>query len=99
MLDRVRRLISRRRDELPDLPEITMRPIGVVRNTVKRPMAHGWEDVRSSVVLRPELAEALLGLDAVDGSPVLDVKPYIPHHDSIPGAEVPRWVTERARHH
>ena len=169
MLDRVRRLISRRRDELPDLPEITMRPIGVVRNTVKRPMAHGWEDVRSSVVLRPELAEALLGLDgyshiyvlfwphlvppevrgskptlhplddpanplqgvlatraqirfnpvlvsvvrllkvegnvlrvkgldAVDGSPVLDVKPYIPHHDSIPGAEVPRWVSERARH-
>jgi len=38
------------------------------------------------------------GLDAVDGSPVLDVKPYIPQHDSIPEAEVPRWVTERFRH-
>src|SRR3970282_2081181 len=63
MLDRVRRLFSRRRDELPDLPEITMWPIGVVRNTVKRPMPQGWEDVRSSVVLRPELAKALLGLD------------------------------------
>ena len=170
MLDRVRRLFSRRREELPELPEITLRPIGVVRNTVKRPMAQGWEDVRSSVVLRPELTEALLGLDgyshvwvlfwphlvpedvrgskptlhpmddaanplqgvlatrsqirfnpilvspvrllkvegnvlrvkgldAVDGSPVLDVKPYIPHHDSIPEAEVPRWVTERLRHH
>ena len=170
MLGRVRRLFSRRREELPELPEITLRPIGVVRNTVKRPMSQGWEDVRSSVVLRPELAEALLGLDgyshiwvlfwphvvaedvrgskptlhpmddpanplqgvlatraqirfnpilvspvrllkvegnvlrvkgldAVDGSPVLDVKPYIPHHDSIPEAEVPRWVTERLRHH
>jgi tRNA-Thr(GGU) m(6)t(6)A37 methyltransferase TsaA len=169
MLGRVRRLFSRRREELPELPEISLRPIGVVRNTVKRPMSHGWEDVRSSVVLRPELAEALLGLDgyshiwvlfwphlvpedvrgskptlhpmddpanpvqgvlatraqirfnpilvspvrllkvegnvlrvkgldAVDGSPVLDVKPYIPQHDSIPEAEVPRWVTERVRH-
>jgi len=166
MLDRVRRLFSRRREALPELPEISLRPIGVVRNTVKRPMSHGWEDVRSSVVLRPELAEALLGLDgyshiwvlfwphlvpedvrgskptlhpmddpanplqgvlatraqirfnpilvspvrllkvegnvlrvkgldAVDGSPVLDVKPYIPRHDSIPEAEVSRWVTER----
>ena len=37
------------------------------------------------------------GLDAVDGSPVLDVKPYIPHHDSIPEAKVPQWVTERVQ--
>ena len=172
MLDRVRRLFARRPegDDLPELPAITLRPIGVVRNGVKRPMPGGWEDITSRVVLRPELAEALLGLDgyshvwvlfwphlvaeevrgskptlhpmddpanplqgvlatraqirfnpilvspvrllkvegnvlrvkgldAVDGSPVLDVKPYIPHHDSIPEAEVPRWVTERLRHH
>jgi len=171
MLDRVRRLFPRRQDDgVPEMPAITLRPIGVVRNTVKRPMPGGWEDVTSRVVLRTELAEALLGLDgyshvwvlfwphlvpeevrgskptlhpmddpanplqgvlatraqirfnpvlaspvrllkvegnvlwvkgldAVDGSPVLDVKPYIPHHDSIPEAEVPRWVTERLRHH
>jgi tRNA-Thr(GGU) m(6)t(6)A37 methyltransferase TsaA len=164
MLDRVRRLFPRRRDEeLPELLEITMRPIGVVRNGVRQPMAQGWEDVTSRVVLRPELdgyshvwvlfwphlvpdevrgskptlhpmddpanpLQGVLatraqirfnpilaspvrllkvegnvlrvrGLDAVDGSPVLDVKPYIPHHDSIPEAEVPRWVTERLRHH
>jgi len=170
MLDRLRRLFSPRRDGIPELPEISLRPIGVVRNGIKQPMPHGWEDVTSRVVLRPELAEALLGLDgyshiyvlfwphlvpedvrgskptlhplddpanplqgvlatrsqirfnpvlvsavrllkvegnvlrvkgldAVDGSPVLDVKPYIPQHDSIPEAEVPRWVTERARHH
>ncbi len=37
------------------------------------------------------------GLDAVDGSPVLDVKPYIPYHDSIPEAKVPQWVIERFR--
>ncbi|KKK71489.1 hypothetical protein LCGC14_2913410, partial [marine sediment metagenome] len=37
------------------------------------------------------------GLDAVDGSPVLDVKPYIPHFDGVPDARVPQWVTDRAR--
>jgi tRNA-Thr(GGU) m(6)t(6)A37 methyltransferase TsaA len=138
----------------------------VVRNRVKEPTPHGWEEVKSRIVLRRELIEALLGLDgyshihvlfwphqipeevrgskpqlhpmddsanplqgilatrsqirfnpiltsvvpllevkanvlyvrgldAVDGSPVLDVKPYIPHHDSIPEAKVAQWVTER----
>jgi tRNA-Thr(GGU) m(6)t(6)A37 methyltransferase TsaA len=167
MLDRLRRLFSRSPEPLP-LADITLRPIGVVRNRIKEPMPHGWEDVRSRIVLRRELADALLGLDgyshihvlfwphqvpdevrgskprlhpqddpanplqgvlatrsqirfnpilssavpllklkdnvldvrgldAVDGSPVLDVKPYVPHHDSIPEAEVPQWVTERVR--
>jgi len=34
------------------------------------------------------------GLDAVDGTPVLDVKPYVPHFDSIPDARVPEWLTQ-----
>jgi len=34
----------------------------------------------------------VLGLDAIDGTPVLDIKPYIPHYDSIRGARVPDWV-------
>ncbi len=166
MLDRLRRLFSRVPE--PPLADITLRPIGVVMNRVKEPVSYGWEDVRSRIVLRRELAEALLGLDgyshiqvlfwphqlpeevrgskprlhplddpanplqgvlatrsqirfnpilasvvpllkvkgnvlhvrgldAVDGSPVLDVKPYIPHHDSIPEAKVPQWVAGRAR--
>jgi len=165
MLDRLRRLLSRSQ-EPPPLADITLRPIGVVRNRVKEPTSHGWEEVTSRVVLRRELAAALLGLDsyshvyvlfwphqipeeirgskprlhplddpanplqgvlatrsqirfnpilasavpllkvkgnvlhvrgldAVDGSPVLDVKPYIPHHDSIPEARVAQWVDER----
>ncbi len=167
MLDRLRRLFSRA-PEPPPLADVILRPIGVVRNRVKEPMRHGWEEVRSRIVLRRELAEALLGLDgyshiqvlfwphqvpeevrgskprlhplddpanplqgvlatrsqirfnpilasvvpllrvkdnvlevrgldAVDGSPVLDVKPYIPYHDSIPEAKVPQWVIERFR--
>ena len=170
MLDRLRRLLpGGDRAEPPPLADVTLRPIGVVRNAVKRPMGEGWEGVESRIVLRPELADALLGLDgyshlwvlfwphlvpedvrgskprlhprddpanplqgvlatraqirynpilltpvpllevegnvlrvrgldAVDGSPVLDVKPYIPHHDSLPDARVPQWVTESMRH-
>ena len=32
------------------------------------------------------------GLDLVDGTPVLDVKPYIAAYDSVPGATLPRWA-------
>ncbi|MCL4465962.1 MAG: tRNA (N6-threonylcarbamoyladenosine(37)-N6)-methyltransferase TrmO [Chloroflexi bacterium] len=34
------------------------------------------------------------GLDAVDGTPVLDVKPYFPHFDHVDNALLPRWVEE-----
>jgi len=33
------------------------------------------------------------GLDAFDGTPVLDLKPYLPRGDSIPQARVPDWLT------
>jgi len=32
------------------------------------------------------------GLDALDGTPVLDIKPYSPRMDSAPGARLPQWV-------
>ena len=32
------------------------------------------------------------GLDLIDGTPVLDVKPYIAHYDSEPRATIPRWA-------
>src|SRR5262245_6509385 len=34
------------------------------------------------------------GLDAIDGTPVLDLKPYFPDFDAAPGARVPAWVEE-----
>jgi tRNA-Thr(GGU) m(6)t(6)A37 methyltransferase TsaA len=33
------------------------------------------------------------GLDALDGTPVLDLKPYLPDHDSVPDARLPEWAT------
>ena len=36
------------------------------------------------------------GLDLVDGTPVLDIKPYVPHYDSVPEDQLrlPSWVSE-----
>ena len=32
------------------------------------------------------------GLDLIDGTPVLDIKPYIAVYDSEPGATLPDWA-------
>ena len=141
---------------------VSVRPIAIVRNNVFAPMADGWEAVRSDLIFRDDLMEALdgieqyshlivvfschrvpedertdarvypagdarlpeqgvlatrsqrrpsalgvavvplmrrrrnilrvLGLDAIDGTPVLDIKPYLAHYDSVPEATVPDWA-------
>lgn len=38
------------------------------------------------------------GLDAIDGSPILDIKPYIPRIDSVPDAKVAPWESEWGKH-
>ena len=35
---------------------------------------------------------ALKGLDLVDGTPILDIKPYIPFYDSEMNAQLPVWA-------
>jgi tRNA-Thr(GGU) m(6)t(6)A37 methyltransferase TsaA len=32
------------------------------------------------------------GLDAVEGSPIIDIKPYLPRADCVPQARVPEWT-------
>jgi len=32
------------------------------------------------------------GLDAVEGTPVVDIKPYLPRSDSFPHARAPSWT-------
>ena len=39
-----------------------------------------------------DCALTVKGLDAQEGSPILDIKPYIPRADSIPEAKVPEWA-------
>jgi tRNA-Thr(GGU) m(6)t(6)A37 methyltransferase TsaA len=140
---------------------IAYRAIGVVRNRVRESRADGWEDVRSDIILRDDLAAALdpiegfshvivvfhidrvpesvrrltlpvgneeappergvlatrsqlrpnpigvsvaevvhrrkgvlrvKGLDALHGTPVLDIKPYLPQYDAFPEAGLPPWA-------
>ena len=144
--------------------EITLKPIGVVKNEVKQPPQPelDWQDVVSEIVVDSSLSEALdnldefshiivlywmhrvkvgraptrvhpkgrqelplvglfasrspyrpnplgkatvrllerkgnilkvEGLDAIDGTPVIDIKPYIPGYDSVDDAKVPPWIT------
>jgi len=146
-----------------ELPEITLKAIGTVRNEIKEPVRHPAKDVVSEIVVDSGLTEALdnlddfshiivlywihksprrapkkvrprgnpdlelmgvfatrspdrpnpigkstarllerrgnvlkvQGLDAIDGTPVLDIKPYIPGYDSADNARTPSWVIKR----
>jgi tRNA-Thr(GGU) m(6)t(6)A37 methyltransferase TsaA len=59
-----------------------------------RPNPIGIETVR--IVSREGNVLRVKGLDALDGTPVLDIKPYTVHHDSAEGVKEPAWM-ERAR--
>jgi len=52
-------------------------PIGVTAVQIVE-VGHDWLEV--------------LGLDAIDGTPVLDIKPYYPRFDRIEAPGVPEWV-------
>lgn len=50
--------------------------------------------ITAKLVERRDNVLKVIGLDAVDGTPVLDIKPYIPGYDSPTKAETPGWITE-----
>ena len=147
-----------------DFSEITLRPIGVVRNRVPEPTHENSDNVVSEIIIDESLTEALddleqfshiivlywihrsrrpapmkvhprgdpdraemgvfstrspsrpnpigkatvkllerdknilkvQGLDAIDGSPVLDIKPYIPGYDSVDSdCKAPSWMVKQ----
>jgi tRNA-Thr(GGU) m(6)t(6)A37 methyltransferase TsaA len=159
-LDWLTHLLGIGRRAVPREP-VSIRPIGVVRNNVREPRPDGWTAVRSDVIIRDDLIDALdgidgyshiivvfafdrvpeqaqrprvqprgdaripeqgvlatrsqlrpspigvavvpllrrrrnilrvQGLDAIDGTPVLDIKPYFPNYDAVPDAGVPEWA-------
>lgn len=160
LLDWLSRRFGIARTPVPREP-VSVRPIAVVRNDVREPRPHGWDRVRSTIVVRDELAEALdgiddythiivvfafdkvpeseqrlrvrmegapaeqgvlatrsqrrpsplgvsvtrllrrranvlwvEGLDAINGTPILDIKPYFPNHDAVPAAGIPAWARD-----
>ena len=67
-------------------------PRGVLAlRTHHRPNPVGMTVVR---VARVEGSRVhVVGLDAIDGTPILDIKPYLPPYDSVPDARLPGWAT------
>jgi len=51
------------------------------------------------VSLRERRANVLVvqGLDAIDGTPVLDIKPYFPNYDAVATAGIPDWARSMAK--
>ncbi len=151
-------------DLINELPEMTLKAIGIVRNGIRQPQRHDWEEIISDIIIDGSLTEALdkledfshiivlywmhraatgqvptkvhpmgkhelplvglsvtrspnrpnpigmatvrllqrqdnilkvQGLDAIDGTPVIDIKPYIPGYDSAANTKVPPWITKR----
>lgn len=68
-----------------------LREVGVFAQRTKyRPNPIGvsaveLREIRGSVVV-------VRGLDALDGTPVLDLKPYIPMFDRVESVRTPEWV-------
>lgn len=74
----------------------TMPEVGIFAQRAKdRPNPVGITVVRLLAVEAD--AAVVRGLDAIDGTPVLDLKPYYPHYDRADDARVPAWVDELMR--
>ena len=80
------RHLKRRPRGLASMPEV-----GIFAQRAKdRPNPLGVTAVRT---LRVEAGALVVrGLDAIDGTPVVDVKPYYPAYDRVADATVPEWV-------
>ncbi len=69
-----------------DMPEVGL----FATRTPMRPNPIGLRVVR--LVSKEDNVLTVRGLDAFDGSPVLDVKPYLPRGDCIIRTRIPAWL-------
>lgn len=92
VFDPARHLLCRSR-ERSDMPLTGV----FARRAKDRPNPIGVTAVK---ILEVEIGRGVLtvqGLDAIDGTPVLDIKPYFPAFDCRAGASVPPYVDELMR--
>jgi len=45
------------------------------------------------LVRREDCTLTVGGLDAIEGSPIIDIKPYIPNIDTARNVRIPKWAT------
>jgi tRNA-Thr(GGU) m(6)t(6)A37 methyltransferase TsaA len=72
----------------------SIEPMGVfATRSPDRPNPIGKTTAR--LLERKDNVLRLQGLDAIDGTPVLDIKPYIPGYDAVENARAPSWMIKR----
>ena len=82
--------------ELAGRPPTDDRPHGVfATRSPKRPNPIGLTVVR--LLGREGRTLRVAGVDMLDGTPVLDIKPYLPPYDSVPDGRLPGWATGAGR--
>ncbi len=78
--------VRRRPRGRADMPEVGI----FAQRAPQRPNPIGVAAVK---LLRREKNRLFVqGLDAINGTPVLDVKPYVPAYDAVESPRVPEWV-------
>ena len=85
------RNLLRRPGGRPDMPQLGI----FAQRAPSRPNALGVSVVR--LLARRQGRLVVKGLDALDGSPVLDVKPYFAGFDRAEAATEPEWVSRFMR--
>ena len=84
--DRVKALIN--------IPRVKNLKVGVFASrSPHRPNPIGLSLVRLVEVNKTACTLKVAGLDAVNGTPIIDIKPYLPSVESVTTARVPSWVT------
>ena len=79
--------MRRRPQGRADMPEVGL----FAQRARHRPNPIGVTAVR--LLRRDKNRLVVEGLDAINGTPILDVKPYVPAFDAVEAARVPQWVT------
>jgi len=79
--------MRRRPQGRADMPEVGL----FAQRARHRPNPIGVTAVR--LLRRAKNRLFVEGLDAINGTPVLDVKPYVPAYDAVEAARVPEWMT------
>jgi tRNA (adenine37-N6)-methyltransferase len=89
-------------DRIPDLARRLTLPVGNEDPPPERGVFATRSQLRPNpvgvavvpVLHRRKAVLRVRGLDALDGSPVIDIKPYLPRYDAVADARLPVWATD-----
>jgi tRNA-Thr(GGU) m(6)t(6)A37 methyltransferase TsaA len=76
-------------------PRLMGEKVGVY--STRTPHRHNALGLSLAKIERLDLEKGELlvsGLDLIDKTPVIDIKPYVPRYDSLPLAKIPDWIEE-----